>query len=337
MLLCNFRRRAPWENALILTFALFVLLAGCSPASAGNWNTLIETQDPFHSEPADLSNDQEIPYYFIAIHCEPYYTDFNAEAKLAESFKVLGEMVKAADQYHIKLTLMFSPQYCDYILADASRTGLIALWKSSGHEIAYHHHCEMHGGWDGYSDSDAATARAARTAGGHTPPEPYLGTLTDMMNHVYALDSGVRAGCASGENFKQAIPDDILIDTSSGFANFGPVGTRMSDTDANKSRNDYMLVGDVDDISRTFLAHGHIIKESQRLAVQNVFVSMESGVSGAVTHAVHKQDLQFYKYLDFLHSQDPAASKSVTVTEVVDRHLIPEKSIDAGVLNATYH
>lgn len=319
----NYLIKGAWRRSLILICALFALLAGCGPAGAAE-------------QPGPAANDREIPYYFIAVHCEPYYTDIDAESKLAESFKILGEMVKAADRYDIKLTLMFSPQYCDYILADSSCVALVGLWKSNGHEIAYHHHCEMHGGWDGYSDAGAAEAQATRASLGHVPPEPYLGSLSDMMIHIYALDSGVRAGCSSGENFKEALPDDILIDTSSGFANWGPVGTRMGDADANKSRNDYMLVGDVNDITRTFLAHGHIIKESQRLAVQNVFMSMDSGVSGAVTHAARKQDLQFYQYLNFLHSQDPAASKSVTITEVVDNHLIPEQPIDSAVLNAVY-
>ena len=57
---------------------------------------------------------QAIPWYFIAIHNEP----FNHERKrffINESYKVLQQMVAKADSFNIKLTLMFAASWVDFI------------------------------------------------------------------------------------------------------------------------------------------------------------------------------------------------------------------------------
>ena len=55
-------------------------------------------------------SELQIPYYFIAIHNEPYHVS-GGEKKLAEEYNTLKRMVAKADQYNIKLTLMFTVQW----------------------------------------------------------------------------------------------------------------------------------------------------------------------------------------------------------------------------------
>jgi hypothetical protein len=46
----------------------------------------------------------------------------------------------------MKLTLMFTAPWVDYILNDKTRTKNLEEWKNKGHEIAAHHHHVTHFG-----------------------------------------------------------------------------------------------------------------------------------------------------------------------------------------------
>ncbi|MFZ2603265.1 MAG: hypothetical protein WAX79_04600, partial [Candidatus Omnitrophota bacterium] len=71
-------------------------------------------------------------------------------------------MVKKANGYNIKLTLMFTAQCADYISERPERTTEFEKWKKHGHEIAAHHHSIYHANWDGYTNYTKEEAEAQR-------------------------------------------------------------------------------------------------------------------------------------------------------------------------------
>jgi hypothetical protein len=67
---------------------------------------------------------------------------------LEESYVTLKRIIAKADEYNIKLTLMFTAQWSDYIEESSARIAELESWKKSGHEIAAHHHGTNHALWD---------------------------------------------------------------------------------------------------------------------------------------------------------------------------------------------
>jgi hypothetical protein len=255
-------------------------------------------------------------------------------------------MVQRADSYKMKLTLMFSAQFADHILESPERTAEVRQWKASGHEIAAHHHSIFHGNWDGYTAVGRETALQQRIVGAQRSPmvsatlaewggqpEPYLGTLDDFMDHVRSLDADVQSGCANDEGFPRALPDGILFDTCSGYANFGSPGqTLQDDASADKGRNEYISVGKVNGITRKWLCHYQTVQPQRVAAAREVFRRMSAGVYGSVNHSTAREFLAFCSWIDFLHSRDPEGRLSRTVASVIDQKLLPEVELPAGCL-----
>lgn len=276
---------------------------------------------------------EPVPYYFLAIHNEPFHVP-GGQTRLAESYDVLRKMVAKADGYGMRLTLMFSPPWADYILADAERTQELARWKSRGHEIAAHHHSIHHGNWDGYTAASREEAEAARR-GRSQNPEPYLGTLDEFLARVRRLDPKVDCGCMNDEGRKEALPDGIVFDTCSGFANFGEPGQRLRDTEPEKGVNDYVSVGTVAGIRRKWLCHFQTTRQGRVDDAKRAFSKMSTGVYGSVNHSSQREWPAFLAWLDFLHEQDPDGRRCRTVSQVVEERLLPEKEIPEEVLHAS--
>ena len=307
-------------HGVISMFSICVLTAGCTQVSEGD-----EATDALPG----------VPHYFIAVHNEPSHRS-GGEKIVAESYAVLQQMVKRADGYNIKLTLMFSAQWSDYILKSTARQAEVAAWARNGHEVSSHHHSIYHGNWDGYTDYTKQQAEAQRTKQGFKP-EQYLGTLDDYWAKLKKLDPEVRSGCANDEHDKKVLPDGVVYDTCSGFANHGPVGQRATDTSAVKGKNEYATVGTYNNIERTWLTHFQVTTDSRQQEAQKVFASMSgSMVYGAVTHSVTSQATPFYAFLEFLHSQDPTGVKSRTVSEIVEQGILEEKTISTEALTKKY-
>ena len=277
-----------------------------------------------NGQEAGAQTPHEVPYYFIAIHNEPCHFPGGKRA-LEISYRTLAEMVEKADRFHIKLTLMFAPQWADFIAEDPERMDLLAKWKKQGHEIAGHHHSIYHGNWDGYTNYPAKHAVDVRAR--HTArPEPYLGTLADFMGKLRKIEPTLQCGCMNDEFDKLELPDGIIFDTCSGFANFGPVGRPLEDgIDQEKGRNEYVSVGQFGSVKRRWLAHYQITTHERQQAAQGVFRAMSNGVYGVVTHSIQSQAVPYYEFLDFLHTEDPAGQRSRTVSAVIRANLVPEK------------
>ena len=270
------------------------------------------------------------PYYFVAVHNEPHHRP-GGETLLADSYHILRRMVTKADRYNIRLTLMFSPQWADHIAASEDRLREVAGWKATGHEIAGHHHSIQHGNWDGYTNFTRQEAETARLRRGQKPEE-YRGTLADFMESLRRLDPEVDCGCMNDEGNKRALPDDVVVDTCSGFANFGQPGRSVSDTLPEKGKNEYISVGEANGIDRKWLCHAQTTTPQRAQGAMKVFAGMESGVYGSVNHSSAWEQASFDAWLDFLHEQDPKGAKSRTVSEVIEEKLLPEKTIAKDLL-----
>jgi hypothetical protein len=271
-----------------------------------------------------------VPYYFFAVHNEPQNRP-NGRADIEQAYPVLEEMVARADRYNIKLTLMFSAQWADYIAESPERLAEVRSWKAAGHEISAHHHGVWHGSWDGYSSYSEAEADAIRIQQGHNPPEEYHGTLDDYMAHLYQLDPGVKSGCLNEEPDKQEMPDQILYGTGSGLANHGEPGVRELDPTPAKAVNDFITVGNVNGIQRKWLAHYQIYHDLA--SSQQVFDQMDSGAFGGVVHSVQSQAEALYSLLEHIHQQDPQGLNSRTMTGIIEGGLLPEKTVSDEVIN----
>lgn len=276
-----------------------------------------------------------IPYYFIAIHNEPFHDEYNSDERLAAAYITLKEMVAKADKYNIKLTLMFTAQWSDYILASSDRKADLAAWKKNGHEISAHHHETGHGNWDGYTNKTKEEAGAERQKLGKK--ESYLGNIEQYYERLSSIDSNIVSGCLNEEANKDALADKVTYLTCSGFLNNGPVGVRVGDADSRKAKNDYITVGTWKGIKRKWLNHFQVTTAEREKSAEEMFNTMNSSqVSGSVTHSLEGEAESFYSFLEFLHSKDPSGINSRTVTEVIDEKLIPEKTVTDEQLAAKY-
>ncbi len=286
-------------------------------------------------KPAFSEMNGAIPYYFIAIHNEPHNSEPEGRKKIEKSYAILKKMVKKADEYNIKLTLMFTAQWADYISESPERTTEFEEWKKQGHEIAAHHHSIYHGNWDGYTDYAKEEAENQRIKQGKTPEE-YLGTLDDFIKKLKKINPNIHSGCMNAED-KKEMPDEIYYDTCSGFANHGEPGKRERDSDTSKKgKNEYITVGVYKNIARKWLAHYQTTLDRRQQKAQEVFNSMNSGVYGSVNHSAIHEESAFYSWLEFLHSKDPTGEKSRTVSEIIDQKLIPEKLIPEELVNKRF-
>ncbi|CAK8724545.1 Polysaccharide deacetylase [Candidatus Electrothrix aarhusensis] len=302
--------------------AFFVFLTGASYCGA--------------TEHQEESNN--IPWYFIAIHSEPYNHEWN-HYFTERAYGNLTKMIAQADAYHIKLTLMFAPAWVDFLLSDKERVAAVERWKKNGHEIAGHHHSVWHGNWDGYSSLSRQEAEAWRVkVGGHDyescyGSESYYGTLTDFTTKLQRLDPAVKSGCMNDEISRSALPDAIIYNTCSGFANYGEVGRVERDPKPEKGKNEYVSVGTYNGIERKWLTH-HFLLEAN--AAKKVFSTMHSGVYGTVNHSSPRELQTFLEYLEFLHQVDPQGEKSRTMSEIIEQKLLPEKQLSTAQINAFY-
>lgn len=321
-----------WMWPVMAILALSLLLAGCASqgeeagpettASPGDWW-------------AEAQEAEDGPYYFIAVHNEPYHRP-NGRQQIEESYAILREMVERADEYNIKLTLMFSAQWAEYIAESPERLAEVRSWKERGHEIAAHHHDIYHGSWDGYTNYSQEAAEAERVER-RGFSEGYLGTLDDYMQKLKKIDPDIKSGCLNDEADKQALPEEIIYDTGSGFANHGEPGTRENDAESPyKGVNEFITVGTVNGIERKWLAHYQITEPQRTVAAMEVFGEMDCGVYGAVVHSIASQAEELYKFLEFLHEYDPDGEYSKTVTEVIEEGLLPEVRLSDEVINEIY-
>jgi hypothetical protein len=270
------------------------------------------------------SYKENIPFYFIAIHNEP----FGANER---NYKVLNDLIERANQYNMKLTLMFTPAWVDFILNNPMKKVELENWKTQGHEISAHHHSVHHpGNWDGYSDYTFEQAVQIREEEGLSKPRfTYRqGTLDDFMDKINKLGPNIISGCVNDEVDKKALPKDIIYDTCSGYENFGTPGNYTS-VRGESFKNEFISVGTVDGIERKWLTHGQILTETDLKEAENQFNSMDKHtVYGGVVHSKPWEVPYMLQFMDFLHEKDSTGAKSMTVTEIIESGILPEEKIN---------
>ena len=119
------------------------------------------------------------------------------------NYDALKQMVAQADAASIKLTLMFSAPWTDFLLDSShpERAAEFARWKQAGHEIAAHHHSLSHKNWDGYTSLSASDPQVT------TQNERYLENMRAFVEKMLALDPGIHSGCANEDPFKGDMPE----------------------------------------------------------------------------------------------------------------------------------
>jgi hypothetical protein len=268
------------------------------------------------------------PVYFLVSHNEP--RDDIESAQLP----VLRDLLSRADGYGMKLTLMFGAPWAQVMRSDPQRSAELDGWRRRGHEIAGHHHAVGHPGtWDGYSRLPEAEALAVR-AKIHSPPEPFLGTLDDLMAQFRKLDPFVRSGCMNEESDWLEMPRGILYGTCSGYANRGQPGAKLQDADPAKALNEFASRSMVAGLERRWLAHAQVMKpESAMSAAQTYDQSAPARVLGFVVHPAASQALHLAQLMDHIHARDPKGERSMTLADIVRLGLLPDKDIGAPSLD----
>ncbi len=160
---------------------------------------------------------------FISVHMEPGNKEI---PNWPETYwPDLINLIALADDYNVKLTLAFNPQWGTYILADNQRLALLRSWEENGHEIALHHHGPHHANWNGYTNQEE-----------YMDDKDYIGTVEDMMNIVNQLPASgqiLTAGIGAIIDQEKDWPNGVLYDT-----NGGPGGiSDLLSTPAEKSHN----------------------------------------------------------------------------------------------------
>lgn len=113
---------------------------------------------------------------FFAVHMEA--AELSQGKYQEKQWPNLVKLVEMADRYNAKLTLMFNPQWAEYISKDNNKLNLVKNWQENGHEIALHYHNISHRDWNGYTNRKDVK---------YTQDPRYRGTVEDMMKLVNKL------------------------------------------------------------------------------------------------------------------------------------------------------
>ncbi len=317
--------------------AIFIIIAGLVVLALvifGIWY-IHSTSNHSGNNPGANS---EIPYYLVTIHVNPPTPPKGGDSKvLSDAYSNLKTEVDYADRYNIKLSIWLGTPISQYII-DSNKISEVRGWMQQGHEIGLHHHSAFRPTeWDGYSSLSKEDAEAVRMRlNGKVEPWGYLGNLQDMMSIIKQINPDVKSGvCSESYNFSEALPDEIVYLTGSNFLNNGVPGRINPESAQNilSAQNDFISTGFVNGIERKWLTHFDIGTRETALNAEAKFSSMNSGVFSVITHNDPDKIVPLEKFLDYIHSKDPNAGKSRTISEVIDQGLIPEKKLPEGVLN----
>ncbi len=115
---------------------------------------------------------------FFAVHMEAGTHGGQGGEYQERQWPNLVRFVTMADGYHAKLTLMFNPQWAEYILKDEEKVKRVREWQKAGHEVAIHYHNTWHGDWNGHTNrKDERFTRDPR----------YRGAVPEMMGLLEKL------------------------------------------------------------------------------------------------------------------------------------------------------
>jgi len=240
----------------------------------------------------------------FVVHCEPT----NANEVL---WSELAELVALADRHAVPLTIDFTAQWAEMILADVAKVKALEDWLATGHEIACHHHpywTLMGRGatWDGYTNTPSDEILLQDRA-------QYRGTMDDYLALLDALPGERRSGCFGLTDERDQIdwPERFVYSTA---------GHALEDA---ISVPEERMIGECD-----VLEIGHaLIIEPPRGALVNLYQATDPDqVFGVVGHAYNYEafPLVFEQWFRFLAEKDSEGTRRTTVSRLLDAHASDE-------------
>ena len=245
-------------------------------------------------EPADL------PLSCFVVHCEPTRAN---EAMFLE----LTKLVSLAEQLAVSLTIDFTAQWAEMILADEVKMAAVSAWLDAGHEIGGHHHAywatlDCGAQWDGYTDTPASELQPA-------DQDELRGTMSDYMPLLTALPGERTSACMGldGERDPVDWPKELSYGTS---------GHALEDCVSEPFLVDY--AGE----EAWQITHGLILQEQGSLSALYDQTCAEK-VFAVVGHVYNfaEDPRPFEFWFRFLHAQDQKGTRRRTVTEVLEERL----------------
>ena len=256
------------------------------------------------------------PHYFITLHNSVNDLVGGAE-QLEGSHKALLEMIKLADDQHVRLTLLFDAQYAGYMASDPARMAELDGWKKTGHEIGAYHAGPDAISWDGYSDlpsEELALARKDYKPAAKAPGHP------EYFAALLRLEPKIKTGCIIGQADKEFFAAAPAYETCP-----GPERKNAGDAkkpDAGFDGINYSLTALE---NKKLLSCSHPSDRGGSAASKKAFLSMIYGVYGVAFNSSPSEFGAFYAWLEFLKSEDPQGLRNRTVSGIVEGKLLPEK------------
>ena len=238
-----------------------------------------------------------VPNSVFVVHCEP--------TKAHEIFWLeLVDLVSLADQYAVPLTIMFTAQWAEMILADAEGVEMLDTWHASGHEIACHHHGywgtkDRGSTWDGYTNTpldDIDPADRGR----------FLGTMDAYMALLNQLPGEMASGCLGADPMDEVDWPCQLLYSTSGYSLENAVSVPTDEV--------------VNGCNRLSIGHGLLVGQP-RGAVQAAYLACDPGaVFGVNAHVYNYADFAapFEIWFRFLHELDPEGAHRHTVRDLLE-------------------
>jgi hypothetical protein len=246
---------------------------------------------------AGAQGELALPISCFVVHCEPT----NATEAM---FLELVDLVGLADECEIPLSIDFTAQWAEMILADEEKVGLLEAWMASGHEIACHHHSywatlDRGAQWDGYTDTPLSEIAPSMQ-------DRYRGTMEDYRALLAALPGERTSACMGLGDEKDLIdwPAELPYSTS---------GHTLEDCVSEPFVVDYA------GSEAWQITHGLILQEPGALSALYESTTGEQ-VFTLVGHVYNFEESRrpFEFWFRYLHASDPTGARRRTVTEAIE-------------------
>jgi hypothetical protein len=243
----------------------------------------------------------------------------------------------------MRLTIMLTPQWIDFILKDEARKDAVTSWKEKGHELSAHHHSvylgatgktppnekNVNGGWDGYSNYSLKEIEEYRQIMNTPKIEQHLGDLKDYDEALSQLDPNIQSGCMNEQDDVNVIPNNVKYSSCLSPGNISKSGGPQSKE--HLSFNKYVFTATVNGIERKWLLHGLLRKnlaDEIYETTENYFKNpTQQIIIGTVFHNNKLEEKIFNNWLDFLHRLDVKSQRSLTLSEAIESNILPEYEI----------
>jgi hypothetical protein len=238
-----------------------------------------------------------LPISCFVVHCEPTRAN-------EMMFRELTDLVALADTYAIPLTIDFTAQWAEMILADDEKTAALSAWIDAGHEIGGHHHAywatlDRGAHWDGYTNTPVSELLPELQ-------DRYRGSMDDYLALLTALPGERTTACMGLDDDRDLIdwPKELSNSTS---------GHAVEDC-----------------VSEPFVAayaghetwqvtHGLILQKQGALPALYEETGAEQ-VFAVVGHVYNfAEDPRLFElWFRFLHAQDSAGTRRRTVSAAIE-------------------